>query len=106
MLFLSSYRMLTENQWASHPFSIAILSPKGLESIPADIGWEVGYTLDKLPAHHRAYKQRPCILTPKANLESAVYLTHIYLDCGKKPERSSSSNLTPVRWQWSSLKHT
>jgi len=53
-----------------------------LEPIPADIGWEAGYTLDRTPAYHSA------TFTPTVNLESPMNLTPfcMSLDCGRKPE--------------------
>jgi len=47
-----------------HPFFIPAWSNCSimgvLESIPAVIGWEAGYTLDKSPVHHRATQRQLC----------------------------------------------
>ena len=63
-----------------------------LEPIPANIGREAGYTLDRSPAYRRAtYRDKqPFTLTftPTVNLESPMNLTPfcMSLDCGRKPE--------------------
>jgi len=67
----------------------------GLEPIPAVIGRKAGYTLDRLPVHHRATQRQTTThtltLTPKDNLESPINLTCMFLDSGRKldyPERT------------------
>ena len=59
----------------------------GLESIPAVIGREAGYTLDRSPVHHRDTQPHTLTLTPKDNfLETPINLTCMFLDSGRKPE--------------------
>jgi len=61
----------------------------GLESAPAVIGQEAGYTLDRSPVHHRATQRQmtqTTTLTLKDNLESPINLTCMILDGGRKPE--------------------
>jgi len=41
-----------------HPFSIPDNPIKWLEPIPAAIGREAGYTLDRSPVHHRATQKQ------------------------------------------------
>ena len=72
-----------------HPFSIPASSVArvvgGLEPIPAVIGREAGYTLDRSPVHHRATRQTTTH-TPRTILETLISLTCMFLDGGRKPE--------------------
>lgn len=61
-----------------------------LQPVPAEIGWEVGYTPHRSPVccranthRHTDNNSRSC--APTANLESPVYLTSLSLDSGIKP---------------------
>lgn len=52
----------------------------------ADIGREVGYTLEKSPVYHRADISDADVHTHKCNLEPPVHLTCISLDFGRIDE--------------------
>lgn len=61
-----------------------------LQPVPAEIGWEVGYTPHRSPVCCRANTHRHTdnnshSCAPTANLESPVYLTSLSLDSGIKP---------------------
>jgi len=59
----------------------------GLEPIPAVIGREAGYTLDRSPVHHRAtQRQTTSRSLLRTILESPINLTCMFLDGGGKPE--------------------
>jgi len=49
----------------------------GEGAIPAVIGREAGYTLERSPVYHGATQRQPCTLTltPRDNLESSINLT-------------------------------
>jgi len=56
---------------------------RGLELIPASIGWEPGYTLHSLLQEQHRDKQ-PYSLS--VSTESQIKLACMFFDCGRKPE--------------------
>jgi len=52
----------------------------GLEPIPAVIGREAGYTLDRSPVHHRAIQRQT------RHNYAPINLKLMFLDRGRKPE--------------------
>ena len=56
----------------------------GLEPIPAVIGQEAEYTLNRSPVPHK--QPSTLTLTPRVNVESQMNLTCMFLDGGRKPE--------------------
>jgi len=76
-----------------YPLNLSVGSWGGLEPIPAAIGREAGYTLDRSSVHHRATQRQTrqttthmLTLTPKDNSETPINLTCMFLDGGRKPE--------------------
>jgi len=73
-----------------HPF---IFYTRLFQPIPAVIGRKVGYTLDRLPVHHRATQRQTrhtihahTLSLTKEDLVSPINLTCMFLDGGGKPE--------------------
>ena len=65
---------------------------RGLETIPAIIGREAGYTLDRSPVHHSATQRQTRHTTMHTHsLETPINLTCMFLDSGRKyPEREAT----------------
>jgi len=67
-----------------------------LEPIPAVTGREAGYTLDRLPVHHRDKRDKQpstLTLTPWDNLESPINLTCMFLGGRRKPGQPDTTHV-------------
>ena len=62
------------------------LRVQGMEPIPAYIGQEEEYALDRSPVHHRADIQRQSDSQPLAILKALIKQSCKSLDCGRKLE--------------------